>query len=283
MNWELYVTVSVVSLSFSVLLQRVLIHKDKLDPYAYAVSFQGLVALILMTVALVRGFNLPLASNLLAPAAVAVVFFGIGHIVYAKTLQVVEASAFSVFFATQSLWIMVFGLVFLNESLTLLQILGSVLVIGSVGLLVKKSDTLTDKRSIILGLTTGVMFGIAISAFSYVGRFTDPLSWTALAFVATALVALLARPQAFRHIKSVISVELLPKMLLLATLYGLGSYTMLLAYVDGNFSIVTPLRQTSIILTVVLALLFLKNERHSLPKKLLAAVLSTVGVVMIIL
>jgi len=282
MIWQLYTALSVLSLSLSVLLQRVLIHKNKLDPYAYAVTFQGLVAILLLIMALAAGLKLPNFSELLVPATIAIVFFGLGHIVYAKTLQVVEASAFSVFFATQAIWIMLFGLLFLEESLSVLQVIGSVLVIGSVGLLVKRADALTNPRSIGLGLLTGLMFGIAIIAFSYVGRYTDPLSWAAVSFVGTTLVSLLARPRTISKITPVLMSGQIGTLLLLAFLYGFGSYMMLLAYKDGDFALVTPLRQTSIIVTVLLALLFLKSERHSLSRKIISGIVSTVGVLLII-
>jgi drug/metabolite transporter (DMT)-like permease len=283
MSWQLLTAMSVLSLSVSVLLQRVLIHRDRIDPFAYAVVFQGVVSVLLMAVALVVGFRLPHIETLLGPALIAVVFFGLGHIVYAKTLQTIEASAFSVLFATQAIWIMLLGIVLFGEKLTALQIVGTVLIFVSVILLVKNIRRVGLDRGTVLGLLTGLMFGIAITAWSYVGRHTDGLSWAAISFVATTAVAFLARPQIIRTVQPLFRGKVMMRLLLLGVFYGLGSLTMLFAYKYGSFAIVSPLRQTSIVVTVLLALLFLKSERHTISRKILAAVICLVGVVLIVM
>lgn len=282
MSWELLTAISVLSLSVSVLLQRTIIHRDKLDPYAYAVVFQGVVSVILLVVAFVAGFSLPGMSALLIPAFISIIFFGLGHIVYAKTLQTVEASAFSVLFATQAIWIMLLGIVFFDESLTTLQLVGSVLIFVGVALIIKDIRHIGFDRGTLLGLLTGGMFGIAITAWSYVGRHTDPLSWAAISFVATAFIALLARPQIIKNIKPLFHKSIVSRLLLLGGFYALGSVTMLLAYKYGTFTLVSPLRQTSIIVTVLLALLLLKAERHTIIRKILAAAVCFTGVVLIV-
>lgn len=283
MSWQLLTAISVFSLSVSVLLQRVLIHKDKTDPFAYAVVFQGIVGLILMFFAIAYGFKLPNISNYLLPAILSIVAFGLGHIVYAKTLQVVEASAFSVLFATQAIWIMLLGIVLFNERLTITQITGALLIFSSVGLLVKNIRSLSIDRGTALGLLTGILFGIAITSWSYVGRHTDGLSWAAISFIGTALVAFLAKPSTIHKMAPLIKGKLLPKLMLLGVLYAIGSLAMLFAYKEGSFTIVTPLRQTSIIVTVLLALVFLPKERNRIRIKLTAAVVCFLGVLLIVL
>jgi len=283
MSWQLLTAISVLCLSASVLLQRILIHKDKTDPYAYAVVFQGIVGILLMTFAAIRGFTLPHVETVLLPAVVSVVAFGVGHIVYAKTLQHVEASAFSVLFATQAIWIMLLGIVLFHETLTALQLLGSALIFGSVVLLVKDIRALAADKGTVLGLTTGLLFGIAITSWSYVGRHTDGLSWAAISFVATSLVAFCVKPSGTHKMRVLLTGSSLPKLLLLGVLYGAGSLAMLFAYRKGAFSIVTPLRQSSIIVTVLLALLLLPKERNRIPRKLLASAVCFAGVALIVI
>ncbi len=283
MTWQLFTIISVIALSFSVLLQRVLLSKDKIDPYAYVVVFQSLVGVLLLIVAVSAGFKLPNIENLLIPAIVSAIAFGVGHIAYAKTLQVVEASAFSVLFATQAIWIMLFGIVLFNESLTILQILGTVLIFGSVGILSKNARSLKLDKGTSLGLLTGLLFGIAITSWAYVGRHTDGLSWAAISFFGPALIAYCIRPKSLAKMPTLLKAKILPKLIVLAALYALGSLTMLYAYREGLFAIVTPLRQTSIIVTVLLALLFLAKERNHIRNKLLAALICFIGVVAIVL
>lgn len=257
-------------------------HRDKTDPFAYAVVFQSIVGVILLSFAIPHGLTLPNFSTLLLPAAIAIVFFGVGHIMYAKTLQRVEASTFSVLFATQAVWIMLLGIMLFNESLTSLQIAGSLLIFGAVALLVKNIRSLSIDKGTALGLLTGLLFGVAITAWSYVGRHTDGLSWAAISFVGTALVVLAIKPKTALALRPLYKRQLLSKLLLLGCFYALGSITMLFAYKEGTFTIVSPLRQTAIVVTVLLALLFLKNERNNILKKTIAALICFVGVFMIV-
>ena len=283
MSWQLLTIISVLSLSISVILQRTLIHRDRTDPFAYAVVFQGIVGVLLLVVALLVGFKLPGIEEVIVPAIISVIFYGVGHIVYAKTLQKVEASAFSVLFATQAVWIMLLGIVLLGESLTTLQVLGSLFIFVGVGFLVKNLASVFKDRGTLLGLLTGLMFGIAITAWSYVGRHTDTLSWAAISFVGTSFVAFLVYPKSVQKMKPLLRPQVLATLILLAVFYGIGSLAMLFAYKEGSFAIISPLRQTSIIVTVLLALAFLPQERNRIRRKILAAFICAIGVILIVI
>ena len=283
MSWQLLTIISVLSLSISVILQRILIHRDRTDPFAYAVVFQGIVGVLLSVVALLVGFKLPGIEAVIVPAIISVIFYGVGHIVYAKTLQKVEASAFSVLFATQAVWIMLLGIVLLGESLTTLQVLGSLFIFVGVGFLVKNFASVFKDRGTLLGLLTGLMFGIAITAWSYVGRHTDTLSWAAISFIGTSFVAFLVYPKSVQKMKPLLKPRVLVTLILLAVFYGIGSLAMLFAYKEGSFAIISPLRQTSIIVTVLLALAFLPQERNRIRRKILAAFICAIGVILIVI
>ena len=58
---------------------------------------------------------------------------------------------------------------------------------------------------------------------------------------------------------------------------------MLFAYKYGTFAVVSPLRQTSIIVTVLLALILLPKERNRIPRKITAAALCMIGVLLIVI
>jgi drug/metabolite transporter (DMT)-like permease len=282
MSWQIYLTISVLTLSISIILQRVLIHKDKLDPYGYAVFFQSLVSVILLVFLALNGFRFPDLSGLWVQAISSAILFGAGHIVYAKTLQVVEASIFSVLFASHAVWIMAAGILFLDESLSVIQIVGSVMIFASVFLVTKNLKSFKLDKGTLLGLFTGLLFGLAIALYSYVGRHTDTLSWSAFSFVGAALSALLFRPKTIGTFKKFMKASILPKLTLLSIFYAAGSLTLLYAYKEGAFAVVSPLRQTGIIVTVLMALAFLPKERNQIAKKIVASLVCTAGVVLLI-
>ncbi len=282
MTWQLFTLISVLGLSVSVLLQRTLLHKHKTDPFAYAIIFQAIVGVLLLIPALVYGFTLAGLENYLLPSVIAVLCFGIGHIFYAKTLQRVEASSFSILFATQAVWTMALGMLLLHESMTWVQVAGTALIFASVAMLAKNLRKLFADRGVVYGLITGLLFGVAVYFWSYVGRYVDGMSWAAISFIVTSLVVLLVRPRTLLQLRPLLRPAVFSKLALLGIFYGLGSLAMMFAYQLGTFAIVSPLRQTSIIVTVLLALTFLPAERNHIAKKLLAAAICTAGVILII-
>lgn len=113
MSWQLYTAISVVGLSISIILQRILLHKHKTDPVAYSVLFQLFVAVILLAIAIVAGFTLEGIMGVWLVATACIVLYGVGTVVYAKTLQRVEAGVFSMLFATHAVWVVPWGCCFL--------------------------------------------------------------------------------------------------------------------------------------------------------------------------
>jgi drug/metabolite transporter (DMT)-like permease len=283
-SWQALTAISVLGLSVSIILQRLLLHRDKADPFAYAAVFQAIVGVILTVAAIIAGFRLPGIESLVLFVLISSIAYGVGHIMYAKTLQTIEASAFSVYFATHAVWMMVFGVLLFHESLTFLQIVGALLIFGGVLFLVKNPRELFKKRGAMYGLITGILFGIAITSWAYVGRYTDALSWAAVSFLLPALVVILIRPKTIGNIPKLLGKKsMILKLFVLAIFYAIGSLAMLYAYREGSIAIVSPLRQTGIIITTLLAFIFIAQERRHIWRKIFAAVICFVGVVAIVM
>jgi len=283
MNWQIYTAISVAGLSVSMILQRVLLKNKKTDPVAYSVLFQLMVGLVLLIAAIWAGFSLEGLKSVWQIALVCLFLYGIGTVVYAKTLQKVEASVFSVFYATHAFWMMLVGLFFLNESLTIIQVLGSVLIFLSATLLIKNIKSLKLGQGTIYGLVTGLIYGFAISCWAYVGRNVESIvTWASISFIGAALFSFLVSPNSLHKIKPLVTGKVLNRMVVLALVYATGSLSMLLAYKYGNLSIVSPLRQTGIIVTVLLAFVFLKPERNRVKIKIVAALLCFIGSLLIL-
>ncbi len=282
MSWQLLTCISVFLFSGAVLVQRHLMHHHKCEPYAFVVLSQGLVGVFALLFAFAHGFSFPNFSGLWLPVLGSVSLHGAGYIAHAKALQIMEASVFSVFYATQAIWIMLLGIMFFKERPTLLQLLGGLCIFGSIILLTSHSSKWWRHNGALLGLLTGLLFGVAVSCWIYVGRQVDTVSWAALGFWGVALTAFLARPQALRDVRPFLSKPVVLHMLLVAGLLSAGGITLLSAYAVGDVSSVSPLRQMSIIVTVLLAMLFLPQERTNPWRKVVAMALCFAGALCIV-
>ncbi len=264
------------------LVQRRLLHHHKCEPYAFVVLSQILVGVFALGLACIHGFSFPDFSGLWLPVIGSVSLHGLAYITHAKALQNMEASRFSVFYATQAIWIMVLGIALFGEHPNLVQLAGVACIFGSIGLLMSNTGKVKLGDASMLGLLTGLLFGLAITCWVYVGRQVDTISWAALGFWGVAFTAFLARPRAMYNLRPFFTRSVLPHMLLVGLLLSAGSIALLLAYSVGDISVVSPLRQMSIVITVLLALLFLPQERTQLRRKTAAMIVCFLGAVLIV-
>ncbi|QQS19885.1 DMT family transporter [Candidatus Saccharibacteria bacterium] len=282
MTWQVYIAVSVLLLSVAILLQRVILRKHTVDAVAFAGTFQLLVAVVMLPWALLNGLSFEGYSSQLVPIILATLGFGIGSVVYAQTLKHVDASAFSVLFATQAIWIMVAGMWLYHEKLTWPQAVGALFIFGSVVLLTETRKGFRSQRGLLLGLLTGLLFGIGIAASAYMVREVEPITWIWFSFILGGLGSLLVKPSKIPLCNKLIRGKIFRSMLVLSAIYALGTAAMNYAYIEGPFSLVAPIRQTGIIVTALLAFAFLRDERNNIARKLVAVAICTTGVVLLV-
>lgn len=280
MTWQVLTAISVLTFSISIILRRQLLFNDKSDPIAYVIVFQGLVGILTGIYAVIHGFQWPDGHYWFA-ILVTILLYAAAHVLSTQAFQRLEASVFSVLFATSAIWTMLIGGVLFREWITWLQLVGTILVFVSVLLLVERKELRNLKSGAVIGLATGGVFGMAITGWAYVGRHADVPSWNALSFLGPSLAVLLLRPKAVRTMRSVLNGKLLVKMLLLAAAMSISSLASLLAFSKGNVSLVAVLQQTGIIVTTVLSIIFL-HERSRLWRKTVAAAVCFIAVLLIV-
>ncbi|MFZ1248719.1 MAG: DMT family transporter [Candidatus Saccharimonadales bacterium] len=282
-SWQSYVAFAVLSLSVAILLQRIILHKHKADPVAFATVFQLSVAFVMLPIFFVHPISFAGFSKVWLAILLATVAFGGGSVVYGRALARLNAAVFSVLFATQAIWIMLTGIIVFHEKLHPLQLLGTAVIFGSIFVLVKNPRQVWRSKGIALGLLTGAIFGMAIASASYVARYTDALTWVFASFILGGLASLLVNPHKIKLCLPLLGGETLRPILWLAVLYAVGNLAITYAYIEGPFSLVGPIRQTGIIVTTLLAFWFMKGERTDFTRKLVAAGICTVGVVLLVI
>lgn len=280
MSWQLLTGISVITLSVSVLLQRLLMHKDKSDPVAYGIVFQTLVGVILFCYAAIVGLHGLDFAKYWIPILLTFLLYAVGTVVAAYTLRNVQASIYSILFATNAIWVAAISLPLFHDSITLLQLIGIALIFASIAFLLEYTGMLTFDRGMLLGLLTGFIFGLATVAWVYVDKYADPATWSAISFLGPALILIITRPTSVRKMRPFLNRKTLIRMILLGILYSTSALTILLAYKHGNSALIAPLQQASIITTVVLAVVFLR-ERNRLWQKALATLICFVGVLLV--
>ena len=280
-SWPVLVAISVVTYAVSVLLQKVILRHDKSNPVAFAIVFQTLVGVVIAIAALFHGFVMPDLAKYWSNMSVMVVLYGAGNIIIFNSLKLVDASTFTILFASRAFWTIVGALLFLGEHYTWARLVGAVLIVISIVLVSWKKRKLEFGKGELLGLLAGLVFGVAFVNDAFIVQNSDVLSYEALAFLLPTLAILLAQPRSVKHIPHLLKGSFLTKLLVLSILYGVSAVTVFMAYKVGrNASQIAPLVQTTTIVTVVLSIVFLK-EKTALLRKSFGAAISFIGVVLV--
>jgi drug/metabolite transporter (DMT)-like permease len=280
LNWQLLVFISVVTNSVSVLLQKIILKDDKTDSVAFSIVFQIFTGLLILIYSLVRGFSVPDLIPLLPNLVLMTILYGAGNIFIFKALKTSEASQFTIIFATRTIWSIVAAIIFLGEGFTIKQLIGTGLILSSI-VLVAWKDKLRLGKGSLLSLGAAAFFGLAFANDALIVRNFDVPSYMAIAFIVPALAVWAIFPQSTEKMKPMFNKEFLKKLGILGVFYAISALTIFFAYQIGRNAVqIAPLNQTSMILTVILAIIFLK-EKSQLTRKLVGVILSFIGILLL--
>lgn len=282
MTWELFLIISIFAEVAGRLLQRILLNKDSSDPVAYSIVVQLFTGILVGAFAVIQGFSIPDISTIWPHLLAMPLLWGITNLLIYKSLKSTEASVFVVLFSTRAIWQILAAMLFLQEVFTLQQMIGTILILGSVFLVSSRGTKFSFKKGELFAIAAAIFFGAAIINDAFVIRTFDVASYLMFGFLTPALLIWILHPKKTHAILGLIKNASIWKTVLLAACFGTAALTTLLAYKTGNnVAQIGALFQISTILTVFAAI-FLLNERKSIFVKILAGVISCIGVMLVI-
>lgn len=284
MGWFILTIISALTGSLTRILQKILLKNKDSDTFAFGFVFQITVSVIfLLYTFFTKTLEFPNLSGLGFNIFIMTLFYCLGNILTFKAFKVAEASEVAVIFASNTVWSVVAALVILGEKLTIKNIFGIILVVlGVVAINISKSSWKINKGHLyaILG---ALLFGIAFTNDAYIiDRYKSISSYMIIAFSFPALATIAIQPKSMINIPQYTNRKIFSKLLICATFYAFSALTIFAAYkAGGPASIISPIQQTSIIFTVILSYLFLK-EKDRLINKLAGMLLTFLGVLLLV-
>jgi len=200
-----------------------------------------------------------------------------------KASQLIGASDLSIIVSASSIFTVVFSILFLRESFSFLQLIGLVLILLAVYLVnlgVKKTKGLKPK-GVIFGLLAALFGGVAVVSDVYILKGTDLNTYLALMSFAPGVFLIVISPKSIKGVVKLLTPRELRPMLIFAAIYAIQAITYYLAIQYGaNLSQMSPIQKSSIVLTVFLSFIFLKETKH-LKQKLVALGMVVLGVFLV--
>lgn len=281
MVWLLYTLTGVSFLAVFYILSRVFLKDKNSDPVAYAIVFNLICAILVFAVALKNGFVLPdLHKYALNLIFMTILYTGSQVFVF-KASKAIEASEFIIFSSTRAIWTIAVALLFLGESFNLPKTLGTILILFAVIFVSFKKKRIRLQKGHLFALAAAFCIGVGLANDAFILGHSDALSYGALAFILPGILTLFVFPSSTKKLKTYLNLKLLSKILLLSVFYCIGFISIYIAYQKGGAaSQIAPIGQSVVVLTVLLAALFLK-ERDNLLKKIIAAIIVSIGVLLL--
>lgn len=276
MHWLIWAGISVLAFSSAALFQRLAMKEEASDPVSSAIIFQFLLGLGSSVIALLIGFHWPpshLWPFLLASSAL----YATGSVLFFRSIKMIEASEFVILGGFGTLVTLIIAFLFLAERLTALQWIGALLILLAIVVVKYERSSFRYNTGVLFALLCTSCYGLAIVFDGYNLKFYDAISYLPVLSFLPGIILLFAFP---KHIpKALADARRINLNLgIYSALYIISAETFYLPIQNGALvSQMTTVGRVSIILTVLLAMIFLKEHSH-LGKKLIGAILATVGI-----
>ena len=209
-----------------------------------------------------------------------IIFYTISDRVNTTVRSGIEASTFSVITQLSTVFMIVAGVLFFKEPFVLNKFIGAILIVFSNVLIFFKKGNGKPNKYVLLGIFANVCFSIALFLdVNNSDKFNLPIYVALTLGIPTILIAIFEKIK-FSDIKEEYKNGNKKAILITAITWSLSIVAQLRAYQLGEVSIVAPLCALSVILNVIVGYFFLK-EKDDMLKKIIAALLIILGIILI--
>ena len=211
---------------------------------------------------------------------ISILFYAISDRINTTVRSGIEASTFSVLKQLSTTFMIFAGLLFFREEFILTKFIGAILIIFSNILIFYKKGKLEFNKYILLGILSNLSYTVAL--FLDVNNsdcFNLPL-YVATTLMVPALLIMIIEKIKLVEIKRELVEGNKKTIIITALSWGFMIFAQLRAYQLQNVTIVAPLCALTVMSNVIVGYLFLK-ERENLARKMIAAILIIVSILLI--
>ena len=210
----------------------------------------------------------------------AIIFYAISDRLNTTVRSGIEASTYSMIKQLSTVFMIFAGLIFFKEPFIITKFIGAILIILSNILIFYKKNSGKPNKYIILGIIANMFFTVALFLDVNISDSFNLPFYVALTLGIPAILICIFERIKFTDIKNEFINGNKKAILITAITWSLAITVQLRAYQLGNVSVVAPLCSLTVILNVLVGYLFFK-ERENIPKKIIAALLIILGIILI--
>jgi len=279
MSWLFFILISALAVSVAALFQRLAMKEEASDPVLSTIIFQLLLTAIITPFAISQGFVWP-SFDLWPFFLLSTLLYAVGSVMLFLSIKLIEASEMTILSGVGAIAAMISAYIFLGERLVWSQYLGAILVLLSVLMVQYRGQKFVFHKGAILALAAASFFAFATVSDVFIIKSYDAISFTSLISLLPGLMLCFLYPKKSLQLPK--AIRTVNKNLIAYTLiYSIGTITFYTALGKGALlSQVSVIMRINIILTVLLAAVFLK-ERDNFYRKVIAALICMAGVILV--
>lgn len=211
---------------------------------------------------------------------IAIIFYAIADRINTTARRGLQVSLYSILGQLSTVFVIIWGILFFKEEIILKKLLGAALILfGNIMVLYKKGKFEWNKYILFsllgnLSMSIGISVDVGIS-----DQFNMPI-YVALTLIVPALLILLIERVKIKEVVSEFKEGNKKAILTVGLSWGIMIIAMLRAYQYGTVTTIAPLCSLTTILNVFVAY-FLLKEKDSILKKILAAIVVILGILLI--
>ena len=282
LDWFSLAILASIASSMVEVFKKAVLKNDNIHPIAFAIYFNILVSLGALPFVF-SGFS---SLHLDFFTWLMVFFMGflyaVSNIFYYYALKMTEVSQVGIISASRSIWLLIGGFIFLGETINTFKIAGAFLIVFGIMIVYweGKSTVSFGKPQIFL-----LIFAVISCIPSIIAKhlldnhFSDIASFQVLSYFIPAVFNAILMPCTVLKIKPLLKINKNNAFVIISSL--LTTFAIFIYFTalkaGGQISVVGPIWQGSIILTVILGILFL-NERQNLLRKLISIALVFISI-----
>lgn len=240
----------------------------------------GSALILSLFFAIFSGYSFPSDWRIYALLATACVFYAIADRLNTTVRGGIEASTFGVIGQLSTVFMIGAGLLFLHEEFVWQKILGAILIVLSNVIIFYHRGKQKLNRYIALGIIANLSLAVALFLDVNISENFNLGFYIAITLLVPALFVMLVERVRPNSVKRELMEGDKKFILLTSASWILLIVSQLMAYRLGKVIMVAPLCGLSVIGNVIIGWVFLK-ERDNLPKKVIAAVLVLIGIILI--
>ncbi|MDE6141002.1 MAG: EamA family transporter [Bacilli bacterium] len=225
-------------------------------------------------------FNFPTTLSVWLLLLLACIFYALSDRMNTTVRSGLEASTFGIILQVSTVFMTLAGLFFFKEPFVLKKMIGAIMIILSNVLVFYQKGKGKINKYVIMGIFSNLAYAFALFLDVNISDSFNLAIYVAITLIVPAVFIIIGERIKFKDIINEYKIGDKAPIFITSIGWGLMIIFQLMAFKLGDVTTISPLLSLTVIGNVIIGYLFL-NEKDNLPKKIIAAIMIIISILLI--